>query len=406
MATSKFLTVARREYVTNFRRPVYLFMAFAFPVLIGLIMYVVVWFIGDMEEDLSGFDQLGYVDLSTEAVLAAAEPPTDAYQSYATTEAARAAFDAGDIDAYFVVSEEYLSNGGQVKFFGTEEMPEALRNDIRNFLLNGLASLAPEGSNPARLQDPVEVNEFRFLNDDTTLKEPEDFLARFFLPFGFAFFLYISITITSQFLMSSVVEEKESRMMEVLNTSLRPGELLWGKMLGLGAISLTQVIVWLTIGVLVGSLQADIGGFIERGDIGVRDLLVFIGLYLLTFFLFAGLGIGVGSVFSAEQEARQFATVFSLVAVLPVALIAVFVEGYSPIAAFMTVFPLTAPTSILLATAYGTVNEAFIYTGLILLIASIFGVMWASIKLFRAGMLLYGQRLSPKQIWRAIRSAT
>jgi ABC-2 type transport system permease protein len=409
MGNNKFLIIARREYITNFRRPVYLFMAFVFPVMLGAIMYLIFTLIGNAEQDISGFDRMGYVDLSAEGVLANVEPPGEDYESFTAfpdEDTARATFDADEIDAYFVVSEDYLQNGGQVEFYGTEELPGVVQSDIRDFLVRGLASLAPDGSNPDRLQDPVTVETFRFLNDDATISETEDFLARFFLPFGFAFFLYISITITSQFLMGSVVEEKESRMMEVLTTSLRPSELLWGKLLGLGAISLTQVVVWLTIGLLVASLQADIGDFIERGSIGVAELGMFLGLYLLTFFLFAGLGIGVGSVFSAEQEARQFATIFSFIAVAPMALITTFIEGGSIIAALFTMFPLTAPTSILLATAYGTVNEVYIYIGLVSLIVSIFAVMWASIRLFRAGMLLYGQRLGLKAIWRAVRSAS
>lgn len=406
MAMHKLLTVARREYVTNFRRPIYLFMAFVFPVLIGAIMFVLFSLIDEAASDTSGFERIGYVDLSAENVLAAVETQGSIFRPYESEVAARAAYDSNEVDAYFIVSEGYLRNGGAIEFFAEEEVPETIRADLNDLLVSGLVTLAPAGTNAERLQAPIDVRVFRFLSDGSTVENSDDFIARFFLPFGFAFLLYISITITSQFLMSSVVEEKESRMMEVLNTSLRPSELLWGKMFGLGAISLTQITVWFSMGFLVASVQNDVGEFIESGNLGAADLVQFVGLYLLTFFLFAGLSIGVGAVFSAEQEARQFAAVFSFVAVLPVAFLTVFIETNNPIATVLVLFPLTAPTSILLATSYGSVESVFIYVGLLLLIASIFGVMWVAIRLFRAGMLLYGQRLTLPQIWRAIRKAS
>ena len=88
-------------------------------------------------------------------------------------------------------------------------------------------------------------------------------IGRFLLPFIFVLVYAMAVNTTAQFLMNGVVEEKENRLMEILATSLRPLDLLWGKLLGLGALSLTQVVLWLGAGLIIMQVNDDAREFIS-----------------------------------------------------------------------------------------------------------------------------------------------
>lgn len=403
MITSKLWVIMRREYITNFRRPIYLFTAFGMPLIVGAILYIVFAFIIDSETNLSNFERVGFVDNSSIGLLERVEIP-QRFVRYSDEDAANIALDAAEIDAYFIISPDYMTNGGQIDLYApTDNIPAALSQEIDDLLTEGLKAQLPPENPVSQLGDPFRISRFRLLSDNSTFADQNDIIARFLAPFGFAFFMFTTITITAQFLMSGVVEEKENRMMEVLTTSCTIYDLLWGKMLGLGAIGLTQVAVWTVFGTMVAVLQTDVGEFFANSGYGAMDLLQFFGLYVLAYLLFAGLATSVGAIFTAEQEARQFAVVFNLAAVLPIAFIATFFSSGSILAHLFLLIPVTAPISILLVLSYGTVSVGWVYLSLVILVISVLLVMWGGARLFRVGMLMYGQRLGPKQVWRAIR---
>ncbi len=406
MVTSRLWIITRREYLTNFRRPIYLFTAFGMPLIVGVILYIVFSVIADSETNLSDFEAVGYVDLSTDAVLANIEPDAR-FVSYIDVASAQTALSSNEIDAYFVVSPDYMINGGQIDFYApTDSLPSALSDEINDLMIAGLKTQLPTDDPIAQLDDPFTIARFRILSDNSSFSDLSDFLARFLTPFGFAFFMFTTITITAQFLMSGVVEEKENRMMEILTTSCTVYDLLWGKMLGLGAIGLTQVLVWTVFGSILAAIQTDVGDFISASGYGLTQLGQFLGLYVLAYLLFAGFATSVGAIFTAEQEARQFAMVFNLIAVLPIAFIATFFSSGSIVAVIFLLIPLTAPVSILMVLAYGTVSMGWVYLSLAILIISVMVVMWGGARLFRAGMLMYGQRPNMRQIWQALRYGT
>lgn len=403
MVTNKLLIIARHEYITNFKRPIYLFSAFGMPLIIGVVMYVVFAVIIDAETNLDAYQSVGYVDLSTEQLLAEVEAD-DRFIPFDDEVTARQALEAETIDAYFVVSEDYMLNGGQIDFYApTDDLPEALIEEIEALMIVGLRGLLPPENPVAQLGDPFAVSTFRILSDGSSFSGQTDLLARLFVPFGFGFFMFTTITITAQFLMSGVVEEKENRMMEVFTTSCTVYDMLWGKMLGLGAIGLTQVAVWSIFGGVIGIVRGDVGDFIASAGYDAADVIVLLGLYTLTYILFAGIATAVGAIFTAEQEARTFAVVFNLTAIAPLMFVVAFIESNSPIAIVFLLIPLTAPISILLSMAYGTVSMAWIYLSIVLLVTTIGLVLWGGARLFRVGMLMYGQRLSPQQILTALR---
>ncbi|PJF40258.1 MAG: hypothetical protein CUN55_12960 [Phototrophicales bacterium] len=174
-------------------------------------------------------------------------------------------------------------------------------------------------------------------------------------------------------------------------------------MFGLGAIGLTQVAVWSVVGGGMAYIQTDISDFIAASGVGIFELVRFIGLYILAYLMFSGLAISVGAIFSAEQEARQFAVIFNLLAILPIGFISVFFSSDNVFAYLFLLFPITSPLAILMVLSFGTISIAWVYVSILILIISLLVIMWGGARIFRAGMLMYGQRLTVKQVWRALR---
>lgn len=398
MPSPKFWLVAAREYFYNFRRPMYLFTAFGLPLIMIVVMYVVVAVIIKDASDLSDFEQVGYVDGSEERVLLGLEQPPHRFVAYADEVAARAALDADKIGAYLVIESDYMTDG-HVQVYSLKSLPEDLQFEISDFLSAGVAHLAPEGTPVDRLINPLDIQKIRTLSDGSEFSDPEDLLPRFILPIIFSMVMFMGINITSQLLMGGVVEEKENRMMELLVTSCTPSDLLWGKVIGLGGIALTQIVAWVLSGYALASFQTDVGDFMGKANITMGQIGLFLLIFLLNYFLFAAVAIGVGASSTAEQEARQFASIFSIVGILPMMFLGAYFTNQRLIIIGLSVFPLTAPMSLIIGMSFDLIPTWLILLSLGILTASVVLAIWASVYVFRLGMLMYGQRLGLRQLW-------
>ncbi len=394
----KLWLIARREYLYNFRRRSFLFTAFGVPVFTFFM-----WFIlfSVAENTVGGTGQLGNIGYVDEVGFLAdpVEKPEE-YVAFADAETAQAALLAGDIGAYFVVVADFM-NAGQVDAFSIEGVPEGIEDQLADFVKTNLAYMAPPDAPIDRLLDPINMTTVELSTGNEI--EGEAFVGKIMLPIVFALIFIMAVNTTSQFLMSGVVEEKENRMMEILATSSTPLEMLWGKVLGLGGLGLTQVALWGVAGYVLLNVQPD-NEFLSGISIQ-PDMVIIALIYLvLGYFLFGAIMAAIGAAVTAEQEGRQFAGLFTLVVVLPMILIVSFLEdpnGTVPVV--LSLFPLTAPIAMLMRMPLAPVPIWQVIASIGVLAVSVAGVVWLAARVFRLGMLMYGKRLSIREIVNAIR---
>lgn len=397
---NKLWLVIQREYLYNLLRKSFIFTAFVLPLLIMGGMYLVIMLAEDSasEDKLDEYNRIGYVD-EVGFLESVTNPDFDRFIPYESEEAARAAFEKGDLDAYIVVPEDYLQTG-RVSYFAKKGIPFVMQDEIDDFLRLGVSSLAPPDVPVERLRNPANTK-MHILGEDEPMNE-EALVGRFILPIIFAVLFIFTVLTTSQFLMSGVVEEKENRVMEILITSIRPGQLLVGKVIGLGALALTQVIVWLAAGIII-AIVTDRLDFIREMNFKPLEVVLMVAYFLLSFLLFAGIMVGVGASVTAEQEARQFASIFILIMISPSWFIAAFIKSPGgAVATFFSLFPFTSPVTNLFLIGLGEASTEQVIGSLVILVVSIGVVLWASVKIFHAGMLMYGQRLGLKQLRRVL----
>ena len=425
MSWRKIWVVLRREFQFNFKRPSFLFTALGLPVLMVAAMFLTVKITSGRETDLSKFLTIGYIDradiitqndpgdseITYQPVTAPdltpladdADPDARAAYFAALEEAAAQQVVDGALDGYFVVSDQYVLTG-QIDLFAQGNIPRALYEEVEDFMRAQIAALAPADLpvSQDRLREDPSIT-IRDIDSNDELSDAA-LIGRFLLPFIFVLVYVMAVNTTAQFLMNGVVEEKENRLMEILATSLRPLDLLWGKLLGLGALSLTQVVLWLGAGLIIMQVNDDAREFISGVTFRAGDLVLIAVLFLINFMLYAAIMLGIGASVTAEAEGRQFAGIFTFITVTPMMLLVTFFENPNGLLPqIFTFFPLTAATGLILRMGLTTLPTWQILLSVGIQIVSVLVVMWLAAKVFRLGMLMYGKPLTPRALWQALR---
>jgi ABC-2 type transport system permease protein len=215
----------------------------------------------------------------------------------------------------------------------------------------------------------------------------------FFLIIGMVMLLYAAFLFYGISVMRSILEEKNTRILEVLLSSATSTELMTGKLLGVGAVGLTQMIIWM---VMAGTLALpSLAMYPSLSGIHVSPfaLAAFVTFFLLGYLLYSAIYAGIGAIVTTEQEGQQL----QIVVVLPL-IIAVFIMGPilhapdSPIALWTSMIPFLSPLLMFARIAVQPPPAWQIGLSLVLLIATIAGILVLSARVYRVGVLMYGKR--------------
>lgn len=224
-----------------------------------------------------------------------------------------------------------------------------------------------------------------------------DFLTTFFLSVVFILLLMMMVVYSGQMLVRSMIEEKSSRLIEMLISSSTPDELLTGKLFGLSLLGITQIIIWVLIGMsLVASSVLPVTAF--------KNIIPMLAYFILGFLFYASLFVGIGSTVNTEQEAQHITTYLSLILMLPVVVAMPAIQNPDFILTkVFSYIPLTIPTVMLLRLNVQNVSNFEIFFSIIIMIFSIFIVTKVSAKIFRIGILSYGNKPTFKEIFQWIK---
>ena len=216
----------------------------------------------------------------------------------------------------------------------------------------------------------------------------------FFLTFGLVMTLYMSIILHGIAVMRSVLEEKTSRIVEVLLASVTPKELMTGKILGVGAVGLTQLAFWYGSGALLGvGMAVQIKMITGSLDIPVVPLALFPVFFLLGYFLYAALWAMLGAMVNSEQEAQQmqFFVIFPLFVSL-ILMGPTITNPNSALAVGVSLIPFCTPLLMYVRIAAGDVPVWQIGVGIALMLAAIWLTLVVASRIYRVGILMYGKK--------------
>jgi ABC-2 type transport system permease protein len=402
--------VARREYLRTVRRRGYLFGTFLLPIGMAVLMLVSVAF------STSGFDDTG-TGSGTVVVVNESDIDIADFSSGAASvetipaQEAEARLADGTITSYYLIPPDFRTrhtvtrvesdSGFDIsRLEGAQGNQALLTYVIRDAMLREAG--VPQ-SEVAGILQGVQVDVVTVEGDQVS---DADVAAGIAMPMIFVAIFMISIFMTSGYLLQSVTEEKENRVVEILLSSIPATPLMAGKILGLGGAGLTQVGIWvLSAVVAIPLISSQIP---DLGPIAPDPMLLLLALtyFILGYLAYGAIFAAIGAIAPGNREAQQYSGFLGFAAALPFIFFSLFLsDPQSPMVVALALFPLTTPTAMLIVLGLSdSIPWPLVAASLTSLALFALLATFSSARIFRATVLLYGVRPSWNQLVRAIRS--
>ena len=331
----------------------------------------------------------------------------DSSPSDAERAALRSRLAAGAIDGYLGVTDEAV-HARKVTYTGRDMAGLMERSWISDSLGRALVEeqLAASGLSAAQADavlKPVQVETVRVQHGQ---EGQSDDKAMFFAVFAMVMLLYVAVIFYGVSVMRSVLEEKNTRIMEVLLSSTTSTELMAGKLLGVGAVGLTQIGIWIIMAGLIALPSLAFYPSLSHVRISPLALAAFVLLFLLGYLLYSAVYAAIGAIVTTEQEGQQL----QFIIVLPL-IIAVFLMGPvmrapdAPFAVWTSMIPFLAPVLLYLRIAVQPPPAWQIALSLALLAGTIAAFLVLCARIYRVGVLMYGKRPTLPEIMKWLKYA-
>ncbi len=218
----------------------------------------------------------------------------------------------------------------------------------------------------------------------------------FMLSMGLLMIIYITILVYGVTVMRGVMEEKQSRIIEVLLSSVRPFDLMLGKLIGIGLVGLTQYVVWGVLGLIISSVAALPALALSANQmpqISLLQVVFFIVFFVLGYFLYATLYGMVGAIVTSEEDGQQVQMPVTMTIVIPVMLSTMVIrDPNSTASTIVSLIPFFSPVLMFLRIGIDPPPWWQIALSIVLMIGTIIAAVWVAAKIYRVGVLMYGKR--------------
>ncbi|MDZ7781321.1 MAG: ABC transporter permease [Gemmatimonadota bacterium] len=244
---------------------------------------------------------------------------------------------------------------------------------------------------------------------------------RFLIAYVGAFLLYMVILLHAVAVMRATLEEKTSRIVEVIISAMEPWHLMLGKVLGVGAVALTQLLAWTLTGALI--VVSGLPTFVAGGGLppaepgtggvdlmsalpGPTLLALFGGYFVFGFFIYSGLYAAVGAMCSSDDEAQQAQLPLVMFLIVPIVFVLHVIENPgAPLSVALSHFPLFTPILMWARIAGGAVPAWEIAVSFVVMAAAIVAIAWVAGRIYKVGILMTGKRPTLGELWRWVREA-
>lgn len=416
---SKLSIVILREFKTRITKKSFILMTVLMPFLFAALIFVPIWLgqIGSEQEKVVVIDKTGHyfpaLQSNEQVLFVAADEMDPAFKS-----------DTTDVAAVLQITDNLATNPGAVNLSSRKEIQLntlqyitfSLQTQIRREKLEAYNIDNLDGI-VADLDTPFEVPTTKWNADgEETTSSSDVAMAAGFL---FTFLIYMFVMSYGGMVMSGVMEEKTNRIMEIMVSSVKPFQLMMGKIIGIALVGFAQMIIWglIIVGIVYGADAAFGTSAVENSSVGAVGsvlqalmalplaelctmfVLLFVGGYLLYASFFAAIGASINS----QEDSSQF--------MMPVIILMVFgmyaamgsagnTDG--PLAFWSSIFPLTAPIVMMVRIPFGVPLWQEVLC-VVLLYATALSMVWIAGKIYRVGILMYGKKPTLKEMIKWIR---
>jgi ABC-2 type transport system permease protein len=319
---------------------------------------------------------------------------------------------ARDLNGFLVFPEDLLE-GGRAVYRGDNATNMALKYGLEE-LLTAVAVRVRAGelglseAQADALARRVQVEAIQDTGTGVASSGVQSFIVSY-LAMGV---LYMAILLYAVNVMRSVVQEKTSRVVELVVSSTRPRALMLGKIIGVGGVGLFQLAIWLLFALVLVKFRVEILGLFGLGGIGdfdvppltVADVGVILVFFVGGFVFYAALYAAVGAMVNSDQEAQQAQTPVMIVLIIPA--VCVHLVANDPrgsVAELLTTIPFSSPILMPMRYLLGGAGPVDLAISLVLLAAGIVAAVWLAARIYRVGILMYGKRPTLRELTRWLR---
>lgn len=408
--------IIRREYLENVRRKSFIVSTVLVPLLMTaffVLPLLFALFVPDRQYRVTVVDQVGGVGAEVAAaltdslkngdpkyVLQTIDAPGERFGT--ERETGIAAVQRGEVDIVVAIPSSVLTDG-KAEYVTQEARNFNIFERFTDVVSDAVVArrLAAEGFDFARvatLTERVEMDMSRVSAAGDV--EEKNFLAEYGLVFVFVMILYMAIFSWGVTISRSIVEEKGSRVIEVLLSSLTPRDLMLGKLVGVGLAGMTQLSIWALVGLAMSGYAAT-SAFAMMSSFEIPPAVFgYLMLYfLLGFLLYSALFMTVGAACSTEQDAQQFQGLITLPMIVPLMTLMLLIQNpASTFAVVLSLIPLFAPMMMLARIILLEPPMWQILLSVALLLASIYLSIIFAARVFRVGILIYGKRPNLREL--------
>ncbi|HWU87841.1 MAG TPA: ABC transporter permease [Kofleriaceae bacterium] len=409
------LVIARRELLERVRSKWFAVMTLIGP--IGMIAMIVIPAL--LARGSTEGTKVEIIDRTPSAVLAQPLAKTLGDDKWrvaivdpATPESAEEAKIRGDqINGYISIAPDALDDG-PIRYRGDNASSQAVQIVLQHRITEAVFGQRAVRAGLTATQLESLARKIDFRSEHTTGEgTATSGLGAFAVAYMLAFILYMVITLYGVAVMRSVVQEKASRVMELLVAAVKPRSLMAGKILGVGAAGLIQVGVWLAMGAILLAYRDEVlgafgiaGGGRALPELAIGEIAVVLVYFVLGFFFYSAMYAAVGAMVSSEQETQQVqlpVTMLLIVGVLCLQVVSNDPRGSS--AATMTMIPFWSPMLMPMRYVLGGASLGEVALSVAILAVSILVVVRAAAKIYRVGVLMYGKRPGARELLRWLR---
>jgi ABC-2 type transport system permease protein len=317
---------------------------------------------------------------------------------------------ANELDAYLVLPKDVL-DGGEARYYSRNVADPSTRGHVENALTRAVrdARLEERGIGPEVMRAVNQPVKMKAAKAGGGAGATEDKGEGFALVFGMGFIIYLSILLYGQVVLGAVVEEKETRIAEILFSSIRPFPLMLGKLIGVSLVAFTQFAIW--------GLAFALFSFYGVAALAARGVPIEFNLHVpasafaylvlffaLGYFLYASLYALVGSMVTTAQEGGQLSMPIILLLVVGFYLVFPVMRGPdSPFAFWVSMVPFFAPITMLVRIMTQTPPAWQIALSLVIGFSTVALLIWLAGRVYRVGMLMYGKRATIPEVLKWVR---
>jgi ABC-2 type transport system permease protein len=402
---NKTLLIFKHEFLHTIKRTGFIILTLILPML-ALLGIGIFHIVSGISKPPSELTKIGYID-EVGGFDQFTNQGNITFISFDGMEAITQALINNDIKEYFVIPPEYTSKGIITRYTLEKQLttPPDIQTAIKDFLLNNLLAEKVPIATVKVIGSPLSLVTIR-LTTTGAISPEQGGLTNLIIPGIFGILLALSLIFSSTYVLQGLGEEKENRLMEILLSSVSTRELITGKVLGIGAAGLTQVVIWMiSLPFLLNLASSSIKGFFSMIQIPPNLLVLGVVYFILGYLLFAMLSAGIAAVSTTVREGQGLASIFTIFAIAPFwfySLLLAFPN--SPVWVFFSIFPFSAPVLMMLRIGTTAVPTWQLAVSIAVMALSIIGGLLLVAKLLRTYILMYGKRPNLKEIMQNLRN--